>query len=732
MKPVTDPALLGALNAPDASNEMSAASQKVSAVKDPSVLAQLDYGLDLSKPDDEIRKGIASLPETEKQKAHDIWADYRVTKLRNAGFDQHPDPAVGIPLIGGLLDEATAGIQSGLNALTDGHLGAPYDESLAFERARQRQAEAARPAEAAAGQLAAGAVAAGPIFGRISPAQTLIGRVGQGAALGGAVGAEEGFARGEGGVGERLNAAKAGASGGATIGGVLPIGGALATRAIGAAADTFAPTMTRFRAGPEEAADEILSRRLAREGSSPAQKRLDLQRGQAVDARLNANSSATLPETLADTSDQMQRLTGSLYRQGGEAGNFIRENLEGRQRGTANPFSPRAPNSDPDGQAARVMDATERALLIRSSSTARQTERQIAEDQARRGRQLYDQARQNSETFDLQPALDGMALRAQDYGGEFRNALNRAISLFRNEFPQRRAVDNITRFDASKKALDDMIEGAQRQGQGNLVRELTQFKNSLLDSVHRVDANGNPTANLVYREARQTWGTAAENREAIDVGRGALRNGSEIGAENYRELSPGQQQLFRLGFLESLRNALSQKRPGNDITQLFQQARVRELMNEIIPRPNGRNAVFANRAERFGNLLNREERMVQTRNTVLGNSATGRNLQDDAAFGGDALAGMWNRFRQSPSLFNIGVEAIGTGIQKIFGYRQDVAVALARRLLEQDPTARNQILRRLRSRGGPGRVQQLVDHIDRSSLSLAGATAAQLPSPEQN
>jgi hypothetical protein len=106
-------------------------------------------------------------------------------------------------------------------------------------------------------------------------------------------------------------------------------------------------------------------------------------------------------------------------------------------------------------------------------------------------------------------------------------------------------------------------------------------------------------------------------------------------------------------------------------------------------------------------------------------------MQDDTAFAGDALAGMWDRFRQSPSLFNIGIEAIGTGIQKIFGYRQDVALALARRLLEQDPTTRNQILRRLQARGGPGRLQQLVNHIDRSSLALTGTTAPEIAGPTE-
>jgi hypothetical protein len=436
-----------------------------------------------------------------------------------------------------------------------------------------------------------------------------------------------------------------------------------------------------------------------------------------------SNSNATLPEAIADTSDDMRRLTGSLYRQGGEAGNFVRDTLGRRQRGPDNAFAPTTASA-PEGQHARVLDATERSLLIRSANSARNTERQIMQQQARDGRRLYEQAYEASDSFELKPALDAMGLVIQQYPAPFAAKLTRARNLFLrpgSSGNQPFWVDNVRRFDAAKKSLDDMIETAQRGGQNNLGRELTQFKDALLRQVHGIDDAGNATRNLGYQEARQTWGTAAENREAIELGRAALREGSEVSVEQFGELTRGQQQLFRLGFLESLRNALGTKRPGNDMTQLFQQQRVRELMGEIIPRSQRRTDVFYNRPERYGDLMNREQRMVQTNTAATGNSATAQRQIDDMTFTGDALAGMWNRFRSSPSLFNMGVEAIGVGIQKVFGYRQDVALALAKRLLETDPTVRNQILRRLARRGGPNRFARFAEHVDRSGTALIGA-----------
>lgn len=629
--------------------------------------------------------------------------------------------AFAIPGVGPYLEEGAAFVASLPNRVAG--IGPTYDQSLERMRARNRKAEADYPILDTVGQVAAGVATGGPLLSRIAPAATAVGRVGQGMLVGGTLGAIEGFGKGEGGVDQRL--AKAGEGGviGTALGGALPVAATALSRAYGAASDAIAPTITRLRDGPEAAADRILANRLSRAGTSPAEVRLDLQRGQAQAAQMGPNSRAEIPETIADTSDAMQRLTGSLYRTGGEAGNFIKNTLTARQRGPANPYAPQP--GEPTGQRARIMDATERALQIRTAGSALQTERQIVADQAQQGRQLYAQAFQQQQPFDIQPVLDGFAMNAMQYPAPFQAQLSRALNLFRNNQPNRfNPNGNLQAFDNAKKALDDMIERGQRAGSGNLVRELTTLKNDLLGAVH---ANG---SNPAYQTARSAWGSAAENREAIELGRAALREGSEISAEQYRNLTQGQQQLFRIGYLESLRNALGTRKPGNDVTQLFQQARVQELMNEIIPRSRG-NGVFSNRPERYGDLMRREGRMNQTNNMVMGNSATQMRGQDDLGFTGDALQSMWSRFRQSPSLFNMGIEAVGTGIQKVFGYRQDVALAMAQRLLDSDPTTRNQILRRLSQRGGPDRFARFADAIDRSSISLVGATASPLQLEDQ-
>ena len=680
--------------------------------------------INFDRSDDEVRSDIERLPETDKQKAYNAWAKHAVGRERAAGFTPLPDPSRGIPVVGGLIDEGAALVNSGLHTLTHGAVGRPYDEGVAFQRERHRQSEAANPALATGSQLAAGVVTGAPVFGGIAPAATLAGRVAQGVGIGSGVGAVEGFTRGEGDFHQRMASAGTGAKVGGVVGGVLPVAGSVATRAAGAAQQYLGPTYTRLTQGADEAAEQILANRIHRSGQTPASVRRDLQTGQARSSVLHGGgqtaSRAELPEAMADTSDSLRRLTGSLYRSGGEAGDLVSETLNNRQRGLEGLFS-RVTRDGTDGQHQRIMNAAERALLVRTAGTARQTERQISEQMRADGDRLYNVAYRTSEAFDLSSSLRLFQSRMRDYQpSPIRSAMNRAFRLFSDNAPGSRPITNVRLFDKAKRALDDMIEKAQRNNQGaNLVRELTMFKNNLLRNVHREGANAN------YQTAREAWGSAAERREAIDLGRASLRENSEVSAEMFRELTAGQQQLFRLGFLESLRNAIGSKGRGHDITRVFDQNRVRQLMSEIIPRQRGRNTVFANRPERFGDLIDREARMVQTRNAALGNSMTARNQSDDAAFAGDALASMWNRFRSSPSLFNMGVEAIGAGIQRVFGYRQDVAVALARRLLETDPTVRNQILRRLQRRS-PQRYELFTDYLDRSMQTLSAAAPAAL------
>lgn len=481
--------------------------------------------------------------------------------------------------------------------------------------------------------------------------------------------------------------------------------------------------------GAGDAADTILANRINRAGQTPADLSVDLDAGQEA-ARLGSNSRAQLPEMLADQSDAMQRLTGSAYRAGGEGAENIRGALQTRQRGPENFFADR-PNNLPQGQLERVQEATDRAMGIHTAQSARATEADLVATQKAKADTLYEQARQQSEPFDLQPALDAMAFRKTNYPPAFANRLQEAIDLFApsqtgTTNAGRFTVDNIERFDNAKRALDDMIEGAQRGGSNNLARELTGFKHSLMQRVHEARDPTLPpdqqmAKNPFYAQARSEFGTDASNQEALQLGRDALRENSEISVEHHRALSASQQKLFRIGLRESINRTMGSKKPGSDVTQLFQTRRVRELLNEAIPTGRG---MLSDTPERFGEYMGREGRMVGTNNKVLGNSATQMRSQDDQEFNGDILGNLYNRFRHSPTLLNVVAESVAALGRRFFGLRQDTAAALAQRLMETDPVARRAYLAHLAQNFGPGPVRNFLSGLDEAAGRIGAGTSS--------
>lgn len=679
--------------------------------------------IDFTQHPDVVRQQIATLPDKAKERAYNDWADAYVAKEREgarkttigsigqAAGDDLRNVARGT-LVGSFLDEANAYTHGALHGITGGRMGAPTDEVLAYNRATDRAIDKEFPIASVAGQLVGGV---GSAVGLVRPAATVAGNIAKGATAGGAYGAISGFGSGEGDASNRLSQAGTGAMVGAALGGAIPAAVGAGRAAYGQARDALYPAALQRTQGPQAAADYILARRLGQAGSNPNAVATDLATGDRA-RTFNANSQAPLPEMLADTSDDLQRLTGTVYRQGGEAGQTVRDALTGRQRGPANPYSPQ-PGEMP-GQANSVLEGAERAMLIRSAETARRTEASIVAQQRAQGQQLYRQAFDTQQPFDIQPVLDGMALQAQQYPRPFQARLQRALNLFVDDTPNRMPTNTLERFDAAKKALDDMIETSQRQGQGNLTRELTGFKNSLLDAVHGGDS-ANPSANTGYAAARSAWGTAAENRQAIDLGRQALREGSEVSVDQYQSLGRGQQQLFRIGFLDSLRNAIGSKTPGDDVTRLFQQRRVQELLNEIVPRSAGRTNAYRDRPERFGEFMNRQQRMVQTRNAVLGNSATEQRRLDDARGAGDMLSSALQALRGGTSW---ALEAVVTTLNRVAGFNQAVSTELARTLTSTDPQAQAAALQRIQQRMGEAQFRVFTDQISR--VTQAGARSA--------
>jgi hypothetical protein len=621
----------------------------------------------------------------------------------------------------GFADEAYGALKGMYDAATGGkQLTDTYAENRDAYRAEDKRAFESNPNTYLAGNVAGG-LATAPVLPMARPAATMIGNMGRGAATGAAYAGVAGFGAGEDGVSERLQNAGEWAPFGAAVGGVLPPVIAGAARAGSAAMDAVAGTqLSRALPGrsTEQAADRIIAKKM-RSGGQTAQSIEDDFAAGDYASRMHSNSQAQLPEVLADTSNGMQRLAGSVYRAGGEGAEIIKDALTRRQRGPENPYAP-AVKGQPRGQSEDIIDAFDRALTVDSKGTALANDRAIVRQQKLDGDRLYTQAKQNSEPFDLTLAVQSLRTAAQDYPPAFAARLNRAAKLFERG-PNNQMVDDVLRFDNSKKALDDMIETAQRGGQNALARELTIFKNQALDAVHATDAAGNPTRNIVYKEARDTWGTAAEQREALEMGRNALKADSELTAENYQALSKYQQMLFRIGMKQGARQALATKRPGNDVTQLFQQRRVQELMAQVIPRSPKKGAAFADRPQRFGEYMNRQQRMVETNRKALGGSETAERLSDDAEFAADAVGQTANMLRGGT---NAILEVMAAGSSKIFGMRQDVAQTVAKRLVESSPQMRAAMLRQIEARYGRDALDQfmalLYSRTNRATAVIAG------------
>ena len=113
----------------------------------------------------ETSQPAAPTPEQPKLSDLDKRMDARVAKEAASGLAPHPSPAQYLPF-GSWLDEASAGIDAGLNKISDGRFGAPYDEAKAYQDARQRYIDKNASGIEKGAAMAGGVVASAP-FGAV-------------------------------------------------------------------------------------------------------------------------------------------------------------------------------------------------------------------------------------------------------------------------------------------------------------------------------------------------------------------------------------------------------------------------------------------------------------------------------------------------------------------------------------------------------------------------------------
>jgi len=758
--------------------------------------------IDFNRSIPEVRADIAKLPPEDRKRALKQWADTFVAKERkDGGVGQTIDNAVRTfsrgTFVGPYLDEITAFTNDKLHDYTGGAVGAPYDETLAYQRAKDRAVDAANPTMSTTGKIAGGlaggvaalrapglasAIVGGP-FATVNPTGSMANKMLQGAAAGGVYGAAAGFGEGENSAEERWQNAIDTGRIGMGIGAVLPPVAAGASKVIGTASEVASPQVARLKAwwnetpnisvgmtagpldggaagaggaaarnaGADAAAEQVIANQLNRANVAPG--RLAQQVADADEAaRFYSNSRAQNVIAPVDLDPSLQRLAGSVGRQQPEAANTMQAFQYARQTGqTPNtplpetaglptrPALARAePGDKPMGQFERVRDALKRSLLIKDTDfhghagNAYRTEQSILQAAKDEAKTLYDDAYQASQNINIRSAIDPVlqtwSQRMADEPQPVANAIKGAMRLF---YSENGPVTNLQRFDKAKQYLDgrieklfDSVEGRNRYLGG----VLNQFKNDLLQQIDTITTQG---VGEKYAAARAAFSSRMEARDALRLGQQVFREDADVAIDQFRELaSPGLQKLFRLGMLDGFEKQMGRQKRTADITQVFENPRVQEILQSVIPRTEtatGRavtGATFADRPERFGRYIGNEKQMVATRNEVFGNSKTAQRLADDQAF--ETLSSVVDHFRQSPSLVNVGLKAMQSMLDRMFGMRADTAASVSRMLFTADPAERARVIESIQRRMGPSRAVQFARMMEdyQRQVAQAGATAS--------
>lgn len=222
-------------------------------------------------------------------------------------------------------------------------------------------------------------------------------------------------------------------------------------------------------------------------------------------------------------------------------------------------------------------------------------------------------AEASKQPLSLSPKLQNMIEKPK---GFFKKAASDAA----NRLETRRANgDVITHFDIideHKKALDNMIGEAIRQGRNEDARLLMQSKHALIDEVD--------VAIPAYKEARQLYAGRASNESAALLGENFLKTRPRDIEADLKRMSPLEKQFYRLGAKRALEDKVSDLNITRDaMSAIFGKKGSINKLRVLFDDDKSFNA--------FRDQMQREADFSLTKRIVEGNSSTVRQLKQDEA-----------------------------------------------------------------------------------------------------
>lgn len=592
------------------------------------------------------------------------WADRRLEDFRGA------TDTVGNAFTLGLADEAGALGDQAASALTGGDR--TWGQSIDAARAPMQAFEANHP-EASRNLSVAGGLAGGlATAGAVTPAATLLGRVGQAVGIGGGMGAVAGAGTAEGTAGNRLvGALRGGALGGLLSGAVAGVPALI--RGVG--------NLLGAR-NPDARAVELISRRAGDAGG------------------LAAAAGARPGEPLAMVgSRNLPRLAGSASRAGGDAADITANTLDdlAASRGGRGVDLLRNAMGNPED-----FSATVQAL-----DAARKTNADP----------LYKRAYAAAPDVDTTALLRQIDDRLQTAKGGIKTALERARGLLMDQHgnPDR----SLAGLHESKIALDDMIANAVKDTSlgRTAKRELVGVQHDLLNAMDGASPD--------YKAARAIYAGDAASTNALQSGREFALGDYEDAIASFKALSPGDQDIFRLGVARQTRDLINQRGGVNRLLGDDMRTRLQGIFPD-----QASYDTFIRGAE---NLRDEARRAVQ----ISGGAATAERLADDAGnagmandiigFGANVATG------NAPGAIR---SALGSVVRRAQGINEPTAAAISRRLMTRDPAERDAVIAellrlQLRQQQPPPLRQGLLT-LGRASLpGLLGGAVGQASSNQQ-
>lgn len=479
-----------------------------------------------------------------------------------------------------------------------------YEQELARVRAGIKSYEEQYPGRAFTGELVGGliptvgAIVAAPFTGGATApvaasnvARTVaaipgLGRqIMTGAKVGATTGALSGAGASEGGLGNRAM----GALVGSTVGTVLGAGSPVVSKAVvggGRAAGEAAGLITPQTA--TERAQELLAKKLAQEGVPPAE--LAQRQAQII------KTYGPRDETLADYGgESIRRLARGAMAIPSASQTDVRQMLTER----AVAAGPRITKDITDLTAIGARDIYEVADEIKKRRSM------LASP-------LYEQAYAAGEINSF--AIDNLLKKSKD--------IQYAISEARRLPDYADLPDNsMLMLDKAYKYIGGLANNAKISGKTSQANDLDNLRISLRDAITEKVP--------VYGKALSTFSDESLLNDALEIGSKNFlkKSPSEINRELKKFSGEAEQQMYRLGAVQSLRDEIYGMRETGNIADKFLNSReMRDRMRTIFN--------STGEYETFIKNLERERQMGITRAKIEGNSATAPIQQDIAELQG--------------------------------------------------------------------------------------------------